>query len=167
MHARFRALAAVALASTLLACGAPSRSQRVQEAAYELNMGLRFHSADAGLDRVAKTERERFIKRHQLWHNKIRIVDLDAAGIQIRDDGDANLYLSISWQRMEEQDIHQTVIVQRWHDTRGKWLLAGEERAQGDSGLFGEIVVPPADAEATPPPARDVQFRTITIREAQ
>ena len=156
------------------ACGLPSKEQRVQEAAYELNMGLRFSRSDIALTKVMRTERARFTERHRKWHGDIKIVDIELAGVAFRDDGDAVLFLSVSWQRADQQDMRTTVVSQRWHDKQGSWLLASEERAQGDFGLFNDVApLPPASADPAPgggpeKAARgDMQFRTTTIRGAE
>jgi len=163
------ALAATIALTALTACGIPSKAQRVQEAAYELNMGTRFSRMDMALERVAKAERAGFLTRHRKWHNEIRIDDIELAGVAFRDDGDAQLFLQVVWHRMDGQDSHTTVVSQRWHDNKGTWLLAGEERAQGDVGLFGEAPPPAPPNEAGMPEQKaargDTQFRTTTIRE--
>lgn len=147
------------------ACAAPSRAQRAQEAGYELNMGLRFARADAGLQKVARGERVAFMQRHRQWHSDIKIDDIELVGTSMRADGDAVLLLHVTWHRVNGQRSYSTVVGQRWSDKdRRGFQLFGEERVQGDAGLFGEVEPKPDAATAEAPP-RDVQFKTIVIRE--
>ncbi|MCU0656983.1 MAG: hypothetical protein MUF64_17525 [Polyangiaceae bacterium] len=129
------ALAALALALT--ACAAPSRAQRVQEAAYELNVGLRFGHTSMALEKVASQERAEFLKRHRHWNGKLRVVDVDLVGMNVR-EGEADVFVSIQWQRSDLSDVFTSVIQQKWKDHRGTWLLTSEALAQGDKGLFLE-----------------------------
>lgn len=163
MEKRLLSLAFAVLAVATQACGIPSKQQRIQEAAYELNMGTRFSRMDMALERVAKLERAKFVERHKKWHNEIKIDDIELAGVNLREDGDANLFLTIQWHRIDQQDMRTTVVSQKWHDRRGTWVLSGEERAQGDLGLFNEPMVDLSPGEQKA--AREMQFRTTTIRE--
>ena len=161
-----RARAAFALVSLALvtACGLPSKEQRVQEAAYELNMGLRFSRSDIALTRVMRTERARFTERHKKWHGDIKIVDIELAGVAFRDDGDAVLFMQVSWQRADEQDMRMTVVSQRWHDKQGSWLLHSEERAQGSFGLFGDVApLTPSGAPVSPEGAPAASARADSL----
>ena len=89
--------------------------------------------------------------------------DAKAMRTSFREDGDANLFLHIAWQRANESEIHESTVLQRWHDDRGTWQLAAEDRVGGDVGLFGEPMTQQAGADPVPA-GRDVQFRTTVIR---
>jgi len=133
---RLPRLAAAALLG-LCACAAPSRAQRVQEAAYELNVGLRFGHNAMALEKVASQERKEFLRRHRDWNGRLRVVDIDLAGLNVH-ESEADVYVSVSWQDINFTDLHNTVVLQRWKDNRGTWQLIGESRSQGDKGLFNE-----------------------------
>lgn len=157
-----------AAALLLASCAAPSRAQKVQEAAFELNSGLRFGYTAMALEKVAAAERHAFTKRHKGWHNRLKIVDFDLAGMAVREGGDADVFVAISWHRAEESDVRSTIIHQRWKDHSGSWLLVSEVRSQGDSGLLGEE--PDAKAPGDDDPGQrnssgnERQFRTTVIR---
>lgn len=147
------------------ACTAPTRAQRAQEAGYELNMGMRFSRSDAALEKVARGERVAFLQRHRQWHSDIKIDDIELVGTSMRPDGDAILLLHVTWHRASGQRSYSTVVGQRWSDKdRRGFQLFGEERVQGDAGLFGEVEPPAAPTKEAAAP-RDVQFKTIVIRE--
>jgi hypothetical protein len=128
--------AAAALGAT--ACAAPSKAQRVQEAAYELNMGLRFGYNTQALNKVAIDHRREFLRQHRDWASRLRIVDLDLAGLDLREDA-ADVFVQVLWQPVDSTIVRTTVIHQTWKDKLGSWMLVSEERAQGDQGLIDEV----------------------------
>lgn len=144
----------------LAACAAPSRSQRVQEAAYELNVGLRFGHTAVALEKVAAQERSEFLKRHRQWNHKLRIVDVDLVGMNVREN-DAEIYVTVQWQHADFSDVRNTVIRQHWKDNRGTWQLVSEARAQGDDGLFNDETRP---AESSPNDGNARRYQTTIIR---
>lgn len=156
-----RLLPLVAAATLLLAaCAAPSRAQRVQEAAYELNVGLRFGNTTLALEKVAAQERKEFLKRHRHWNGKLRVVDVELVGMNIRDT-EADVFVSVQWQRADYSDVNSTVIHQRWKDNRGAWLLISEAHAQGDQGIFLDETQAPEGAAG--PGGDSAQRYQITV----
>lgn len=160
-------LAAAALL-TLAACAAPSRATRVQEAAYELNIGLRFGYNAMALEKVASDDRKDFLRRHREWNHRVRIVDIDLAGMNIRDN-DADVFVAVQWQNTDFSDVRTTIVHQRWKDNKGTWQLNGETRSQGDKGLFGDDERTAADSDPAAPAApRDDaasrRYQTTIIR---
>lgn len=155
---RFALTASFAVA--LAACiGGVTPASRVSEAAQELNVAARFGRMDVSLERVAPTYRDEFAKRHAAWGNSIRVNDSEFSGMILRDRDHAEVYVAVTWQRLDEADLRTTTVTQKWTDEKGSWRLAGEERTSGDLGLLGEEVkvVRPEGAR------RDVQFETIRI----
>jgi hypothetical protein len=147
------------------ACAAPSKAVRVQEVATELNMGLRFGRIELAVDKVARDERANFIKRHQAWGGAVRIVDLEMSGLTFRESGEADVFLSVNWQRTSGMDSLSTVIHQEWKDFKGTWMLVKEERSQGDAGLLGDVAAPsPADETPSRAARGEMQYRTTVIR---
>ena len=115
-----------------------SRAQRVQEAAYELNMGLRFGYNGQALGKVASEHKREFLRQHRDWSQRLRIVDLDLAGLEINEKGDGDVYVTVLWQPVDETTVRTTVIHQTWKDQKGTWMLVAEERSQGEQGLINE-----------------------------
>ncbi|WP_437315965.1 hypothetical protein [Sorangium sp. So ce385] len=133
-----RALLALSLA-LLAGCGiAPSNSQRLTEAALEMNTAARFGRMDVALERVGSTAREDFMRRHADWGARLRVVDVEFGGFEMTQRDEAEVYLDVLWLRHDEATVRTTRIAQRWRDERGHWELVGEERKDGDAGLLGE-----------------------------
>jgi hypothetical protein len=152
-------LLALGLLLGLASCAGASRSQKVQEAAYELNMGTRFGRMP--LEKVAASSRTKFLEQHRPWQGAIRIVDVDMAGMNVPKSGDATVFVAVGWQRADEQDMRSSVVAQKWREERGGWMLAEESVADGDPTIF-EGKRADASSTARTPASR---YQTTTIRE--
>jgi hypothetical protein len=132
--------------------------QRVQDAAVDLSTATRFGRMDVAFERVSKTGRDQFARRHAAWGSSIRIVDSDILGLRLRDKEHAEVSLAVNWQRLDDSEMRSTEIAQHWKDHQGAWLLETEERAGGDVGLLGETTT------VVRPTRSGAQFETITIQ---
>ena len=63
---------------------------------------------------------------------------------------------------MDQQELKATTMKQSWHQRSDDWLLASEQRLEGDLGLLGETVVVEQPASPRPP----AQFPTIRLGES-
>jgi hypothetical protein len=146
-----RASACLLLAGLAGCIAPPSAAQRLADAAYDLNTAARFGRMDVALERVKEAAKEDFGKRHASWGKQVRIVDYEFAGLAIRKDGDADVLVTVTWQRLDESTIRVTEITQRWGDTRGTWWMLREEVKSGDAALLEEEKEKPKAAEGQPP----------------
>jgi hypothetical protein len=117
----------------------PSSSQRLAESAYDLNTAARFGRMDIALEHVKDTARDEFTRRHAGWGRAVRVVDYEFGGVGSRKDGDAEVIVTINWQRPAETTMRTTDIAQRWTEKRGSWYLLSEEERAGDRGLLAEL----------------------------
>lgn len=156
----------------------PSSTARLAESAYDLNEAARFGRMDIALEHVRDTARDDFSRKHARWGKAVRIVDYEVASVTVRKDGDADVTLTINWQRPDETSMRSTELSQRWTDKRGTWWMITEEERGGDPGLLGIAAPQPIDgnaavapgaeaptAGATPPPAPRSRYQTRTIYE--
>jgi hypothetical protein len=132
---------------SLAGCWNPgSPTQRLAESAYDMNTATRFGRMDVALEHVGGEAREAFAKKHSGWGKSVRIVDLEFGGMSLKNKGsEAEVFVTVSWQRLDEADVRVTSIAQRWTDVRGTWSLMAEEEKGGDAGLL----VDAAKAKAT------------------
>lgn len=157
--AREALLLVVALA-TLGGCLAPpSQSQRVTDSARELNLATRFGRMDVALGHAAKGAQQSFLERRAEWGKGIRIVDVELAGLSMKDEMNATIQVDVSWVRVNDDTLRTTRLAQVWRDDGG-WRLVRELRMAGDLGLFGEPLPAPLEQAGQ----RDVQFATKIIR---
>jgi hypothetical protein len=169
-----RASCALGLSLALFpACMSPqSPLARAQETTQEFNLDRRFGRSDDAVEHVANASRDDYMLRHKSWGAAIRIADVEMGGVRITPDKDAEVMVRVSWYRPEQNDLHQTLLKQKWHDKDG-WKLVNEERVDGDAGLLGDRVVVEAPgcapgADGTPCPqsataAPPQQFPTIRL----
>jgi hypothetical protein len=160
----------------LFACSMPpTSSMRLTEASYDLNNAVRFGRMDIALEHVKEAVRDDFNQRHAGWGKSVRIVDAEMGAFSIRKDGDADIVVSVSWQRFDETSVRNTDITQRWSEKRGTWWMISEEERGGDHGLLAEVVkagAKPTEAAAadsatpaaTPAPAPQSQRQRYQTR---
>lgn len=139
-----------------------SASARAQETATELNTHSRFGRMELATEHVDPAQREAFLGRHKSWGNAIRVADYEMAGFKMKGDNDAETLVRVSWYRVENGDLRNTLIKQSWKQVKGDWRLVEEVRADGDAGLIGDPAPPPAE-NAEPGPAPKKHFPTIRL----
>jgi hypothetical protein len=133
-------------------------SERASEAARELNVNSRFGDVGGLTNFTSPSFREAFLSRRAQWGNLVRVVDVELAGMTMKDGTHASVSVDFSWTRVDEGTLKTTRVLQEWEDDGG-WMLVREKRVAGDLGLFGEKLPPAKQA-----PRNDVQFATTVIR---
>ncbi|MFT3774035.1 MAG: hypothetical protein QM820_52385 [Minicystis sp.] len=117
----------------------PTSAQRLTESAYDLNTAARFGRMDVALEHVRDTAQSDFTRRHAGWGRTARIVDYEFGGVSMRKDGDAEVIVTVLWQRANESIMRTTDVAQRWTEKRGTWWMIGEEERNGDRGLLADL----------------------------
>jgi len=130
----------------------------MQETARDLNMNARFGRMELVVEQVDPKYRTEFVQRHKSWGSRVRVADTELVGMRFGDKESESM-VAVSWYDVTEQELRGTTVRQKWKNNRGDWLLLGEERVDGDLGLFGEPV--PQKAESRP--RETAQFPTIRI----
>ena len=164
LRAPAAALAAtVALAAvTSLGCLGQTGGVSAQTAATNFTNNVRFGRMELAAEQVAPGEKNQaaFVEHHSGWGGRIRVADAELVGVKmVKKDEEADISVKVSWFRLDEEELRQTTIKQKWTAKYGGWLLASETRADGDVGLLGEKVQQPDDA----PPRENMHFPTIHI----
>lgn len=130
----------LAAAVFLVACMPPTPAQKATEAARELNMAARWGKMDEAMGRTAPKARPGFAKRHAGWHDNIRIVETELAGLNMKDATHATVQVDVSWMFSDDPTLRVTRLTQEWSDAEGDWIMLKEKKLSGDPGLFGEKV---------------------------
>jgi hypothetical protein len=148
----------ITAAFCLAGCMTPTTpTQRLADSANEMNTATRFGRMDIALEHVGATARDEFMRQHSAWGRGLRIVDVEVQGMNMLEQSEADVFLSVSWQRADEAQVRVTHVSQRWRDDRG-WRVTKEERKGGDFGLLGEATL------VLEPPRTHAQFPTRIIR---
>ena len=136
----------------------PTGAQRAQQTAQDFNLDSRFGRNELVLPRVDPTARDEYALHHRAWGTGVRVADIETMGMKPHGDADVDVYVHVSWYRLEEQDLKSTTLKQSWRDKDG-WELVAEERLDGDMGLLGEAVVFAAPPQSRPP----ARFPTVRL----
>jgi hypothetical protein len=160
-----RALSLCLVALGLGGCITPvNPSQRLAESAYDMNTATRFGRMDVALEHVGSQEKDAFARRHSAWGRSVRIVDLELGGMSFKKKNtEAEVLVTITWQKIDEADVRVTSLTQRWADLRGTWSLLAEEEKGGDAGLLAEAAAKSAEAPALARP----RYRTRVIQAVE
>jgi hypothetical protein len=110
--------------------------ERLTDAAYDLNVATRFGRLDIAIPYVALDAQQKFARDHAAWASRIRVVDLDLVGIRPLGPDAVGVDVVISWHRLDETDIRQSQITQRWVLEKDDWRLTEEQRSGGEPGLL-------------------------------
>lgn len=158
LHTLLRTAGVLFSAIALTGCPTPpTPKDKASEAAHELNLSARWGRMDIAVTRSAREDQEEFMKRRSLWHNGLRIVDTELAGLHLHDSTHATVQVDVSWLLDDNTSLRLTRIEQEWKNEGGRWVMTTEKRVGGSLGLFGEKV---ERDEAR----KDVHFPSRTIR---
>jgi hypothetical protein len=130
------------MAAALCACiGPQAPAQQVSEVARDLNVAARFGRMDVAIEHTAEAHQAEFLKRHADWGSEIRVVDIEMSQLKLSASDAAEVFVDVSWVRMDEGVLRSTRVKQQWANPGGGWRLGNEERVSGALGLLGEDVV--------------------------
>ena len=156
----YRGALALAIACAQACISPPPPSELATDAARDLNLAARFGQMSAAATHAAASERSNFLERRAEWGKSVRIVDTELAGFEMNQADRAEVFVDITWLRVDELEVRSTRVSQHWRDDRdGGWQLFREKRVDGDVGLFGEPV------DRAPVQAKDVHYPTKVIHE--
>lgn len=146
-------LRALVLVSALLGGGllgacTQSATQKLSDTSYDVAMAERFGRLDIVTDQVAPAYRQAFIDAHADWGGDIRIVDLEYGGMRLNDERNADVMLTVAWQRFDEFSLRTTKLKQSWVHTKERWYIESETEVSGDRGLLDDVD-PVVDGKAT------------------
>jgi hypothetical protein len=148
-----RLLATFVFALASAGCiGALTPGSKLQETSSTMNTDVQFGRSELAIEQVLPTAREEWSKNHKAWGTAIRITDSEVAGMHLVDASHGEVTLKVNWCFTDQQELRVTTVKQKWKDistaTGGGWMLASEERVDGDAGLLGDFVPPPEAASA-------------------
>jgi hypothetical protein len=146
-----------ALLSLASAC-MPPQAQDVSDVARDMNLAARFGRMDVAVENTTDDVREGFVQRRAQWGRDLRVVDTELSALNMKGKDEAEVFVDVSWMRIDEGLLRGTRVKQTWKKDDG-WKLSSEARDSGDVGLFGERVV-----VLRPEPAPDARFPTKVIR---
>ncbi len=160
-HLASALLASLAIAGCVMP---PTAAQRLSDSAYDFNDAARFGRMDLAVEHVREIARDEFSRKHAGWGKSVRVMDVEMSKLSMRKDGDADVSISVTWQRASETSMRTTDVTQRWTSTRGTWSIISEEEHGGDKGLITIVETPKTDEAAPATPTRP-RYQTRVIYE--
>jgi hypothetical protein len=157
-----RLLLAIGLSIGTAACIVPRGAAKAQLTASDLNVNARFGRMELAAESIAPEGRQQFFEHRKAWGSRIRVADTELSGLQMKGSDDCDISVRIAWYRIDDEELHVTVLRQKWRQYTEDWKLIGEERGDGDVGLIGEPVMAPAPTER-----KNTQFPTVRIGAAE
>jgi hypothetical protein len=136
----------LALAAAGCGFGPQSSSAKLTENAYEMNVAARFGRMDVAIEFLHPEAVAKYTASHAEWGKRVRVVDLDFAGMRIVKHGEARVDVQVMWQRIDGLELRTTNLTQTWKEKDGRWLVAKEETTGGDGGLL----IDPPDPKKDP-----------------
>jgi hypothetical protein len=127
-----------------------SRSDTLQDAVHGMVDELRWARPELAADRVAVAYRARFLRSRQHWGERIQVADCDLLSVRLaHDERSATAVVAVSWYALDDMNLRQTRIRQRWELVGGAFVLTSEQVVGGDPSLLGAtapVAVPRVDA---------------------
>src|SRR5688572_3321751 len=110
------------LAATLLALASacmPPHSQDVTDVARDLNVAARFGRMDVAVENTTEELRESFVQRRAQWGHDLRVVDTELAALNMKGKDEAEVFVDVSWMRIDEGLLRGTRVKQMWKKDDG------------------------------------------------
>jgi hypothetical protein len=117
------------------ACGAAinSKPDRLNEAIFYFNEGVRWGRTQDVLGRLAPEGAEAYFDTHRGIGKEILMSGYDVLGVTFtQDDNDkADVAVSYTWYRSDQMVVHTTAVIQHWEYRKTEWLMLAEEIREG------------------------------------
>lgn len=139
---------ALALGILLAGCvSPPSGGEKLIAEANQVVTAARFGRMDLVLACVKPELRTGFAASHVDWGGKIRILDMEYGGATPLDETKAVVAVNVAWTRIDETIVRSTALRQTWEFGEDRWMIIGEEVADGDPKLLSTGVAPRGDKD--------------------
>lgn len=150
-------------ASVVVGCmpmGAPA--QQINDVARDVNVATRFGRMDVAMEHTSEAHRSEFMRTRADWGKEIRVLDIELSKLELKKLDSAEVFVDVSWVRMDEGVLRSTRVKQTWLNNGDDWQIDAEERLSGDIGLLGENVV-----VLRPDAPRDVHFPVKSLGQTR
>lgn len=118
----------------LCACGATgqSRSEKLKEAIFYFNEGVRWGRLQDVMTRVDPGGQELFLEMHKDFGKLIKVTGYEIVNTAYdTENHKAQVGVKITWYRIDQMEVHETVVSQNWEDRDHTWVLIAEEYMTG------------------------------------
>lgn len=129
-----RAAALALFVLSLCGCAAAIQgsSDKLKEAVFYLNEGVRWGRIQDVLAYVAPDSQGHYLESHKGVGAEIQITGYDIVSTQLDPQtSTAQIGVKLTWYRIDQMEVHDTVLLQRWEEREHAWLLVSEEHKDG------------------------------------
>lgn len=137
-------------------------AQQINDVARDVNVATRFGRMDVAMEHTSESHRSEFMRTRADWGKDIRVLDVELSKLELKKTDAAEVFVDVSWVRMDEGVLRSTRLKQTWLNNGDDWKIDAEERLSGDIGLLGENVV-----VLRPDAPRDVHFPVKTLGQTR
>ncbi|MBN1655953.1 MAG: hypothetical protein JXA30_19455 [Deltaproteobacteria bacterium] len=124
-----------------------SPTRKLNDSIRDMNDASRWGRIDLASQYVDPAYQTTFFKSRHRWGRQFRIADTELVRLDMSPDQDQAIALmSISWYRIDQMTLHQTVVRQIWKERDGTYLLSAEAVFEGDAILIQGPPKPSADS---------------------
>jgi hypothetical protein len=123
----------VALLAIVSSCGFyQSPTEKLKESVRYFNEGVRWGRLQDVMARVDPMTEEHFLEMHKDFGKLIKVEHYEVASFNVDLEKKlAQVGIKLVWYRVDEMLVHETVLLQRWEERKGKWLMVAEEYHAG------------------------------------
>ena len=109
-----------------------TRGDKLKEAVFYFNEGVRWGRLDDVLARLDPQFEAHFLEMHKDFGTLIKVENCEVVNTKYdKKKGEAEVGIKITWYRVDEMVVRQTVLLQKWKDIKARWTLVSEEYRSG------------------------------------
>ena len=116
------------------ACSAAidSSEDKLRDAVNQLNEGVRWGRIQDVLVHIGPSSHQHFLELHKDFGNALQVTNYEVVNTIIdMEQGTAEIGVKLTWYRIDEMEVHETVLSQRWEKHENRWLLTAEAYRSG------------------------------------
>lgn len=107
-------------------------SEKLKEAVFLLNEGVRWGRIHDVLSHVDPESQTHYIESHKGVGSELKITGYEVVSTQLTPGADrAQIGVKFTWYRIDRMEVHETVVLQSWQERNRIWLLVAEEHRSG------------------------------------
>ena len=130
---RWQLFAAILVCLSQSSCNAPTRMTHLKDTLRDFSKEVRWGMIAQAARHVSAEKREAWLQERMGAMQSIRLTDVQIGGVS--SDGPrattAKVYMKITWYRLTDNTVHQSVWEQNWvHKKKHGWLLEDESPAK-------------------------------------
>lgn len=111
-----------------------TQRDRLNEAVFIYNQGMRWNKLDSASNYISDEQRETLLEHYTKMQQDIQIVDYDVVETQLNPaTNSAKVKINLTWVSQSSQELFTTLLEQHWEERDGEWKLVSEDSIGGHS----------------------------------